>query len=290
MFRSINGLAEKWRGMLESPGPIVMPGCYDVLSATILQSAGFQTVFVSGYGVAASLLGNPDIGLTTLSETTLLTKNIANALNIPIVVDADNGYGNEDNVVRTISELESAGAAAIVMEDQVLPKRCGHAEGKVILPRHLYMRKLECALRARRTPMCLVARTDATDISEGISRARDFHAAGADATIVDGLTSMDNLKRVADEVPGHKQINLIYGGKTPLLPVDELHKLGFKIVLYSTPALYVVQRAMQHWMRVLHEARDLNSISDVSVTFKEFQSFIEASYGARSGIGSKLVG
>jgi len=165
-MRSINGMAERFRQMLASPAGIELPGCYDVLSAAILERAGFEAVFLSGYGVAASLFGNPDIGLTTLVETSLMTKNVSSALHVPLVVDADNGYGNEDNVVRTVSELEHSGAAAMILEDQVFPKRCGHAVGKKVIPLDQYMRKLDCALKARQTGMVIVARTDAGTIDE----------------------------------------------------------------------------------------------------------------------------
>jgi len=282
-MQSINSMAERMRALLDEPRGIELPGCYDVLSAMILEKAGFETIFMSGYGIAASLLGNPDIGLTSLVETALVTKNISNAVHVPLVVDADNGYGDEDNVVRTVQELEHAGAAAMILEDQVFPKRCGHVASKTILPLDKYMRKLECALRARQTPMCIVARTDAMSLDEGISRAKTFHAAGADVTLVDGLPSVDALKRVGDEVPGHKIINLIHGGKTPLLPSQRLHDLGFKVVLYSTPALYTAARTMLRTMTLLHDTRELDSISDDSVLFREFQRFIEDGYFRRRG-------
>ena len=236
---------------------------------------------MSGYGVAASFLGNPDIGLTSLVETALLTRNISHAIDLPLVVDADNGYGNEDNVVRTVRELEFAGAAGLVMEDQVLPKRCGHTEGKKVLPMPLYMRKLEHALRCRETPMVIVARTDASPLDEAISRAKAFHAAGADLTLIDGVQSLDHAKRIAEEVPGDKQINLIFGGKTPILSAPELHGLGFKVVLYSTPTLFLLQRALLDWLPRLHQTHDLRSIAGASVGFGDFQGFIERVYRSR---------
>ena len=281
MVASINGMAERFRGLLKGPEPIELPGCYDVLSAMIMQRSGFPAVFLSGYGVAASLLGNPDIGLTGLLETALVAKNVIGAISVPLVVDADNGYGNEDNVSRTVYEFEYAGVAAMAMEDQVLPKKCGHSEGKQVLPLPLYMRKLECALKARQTPMVIIARTDSPTLDDGIMRAKQFVSAGADAVIIDGLKSLEDVHRVAAEVPGPKQINLIYGGKTPLLSVDELAKLGFKIVLYSTPGLYAITRTLETWMKVLKEKRDLKAISDVSVTFGDFQKLIEGAYGQR---------
>jgi len=282
-MRSINGMAERFRELLDGPEGIELPGCYDVLSGMVLERAGFKAVFMSGYGVAASFLGNPDIGLTSLVETALVTKNVSSALHVPLVVDADNGYGNEDNVVRTVNELEHAGAAAMILEDQVFPKRCGHAGGKQIIALDQYMRKLECALAARRTPMCVVARTDAATIEEGILRAKRFHEAGADVLLIDGLPSVDALERVGAEVPGHKVVNLIYGGKTPLLSSRRLHALGFKIVLYSTPALYTAAYAMLGAMKLLRETCELESISPQSVSFRDFQQLIEAHYFARRG-------
>jgi len=280
-MQSINGMAEQFRKLLDATSGIELPGCYDALSALILERAGFPAVFLSGYGVAASFLGGPDIGLTSLVETALVTKNVTATIGVPLVVDADNGYGDEDNVARTVDELERAGAAAMILEDQVIPKRCGHAGGKKIIPLAKYMQKLDAALRARRTPMSIVARTDALAIDEGIARARQFHAAGADVVLIDGLASRESLERVGAEVPGHKVINLIHGGKTPLLSSPQLHSLGFKIVLYSTPALYVACRAMMQAMRALREARDLRSVSDQSVAFVDFQQLIERAYFER---------
>ncbi len=282
---STNPMADKLRHLLASPRGIELPGCYDVLSAMILERAGFPAVFMSGYGAAASFLGNPDIGLTSLVETALITKNVAGAIHVPLVVDADNGYGDEDNVVRTVYELKRAGAAAMILEDQVFPKRCGHAAGKAIIPLDKYMRKLECALEARQTSMVIVARTDATNMDEGIARAKAFAAAGADVTLVDGLPSAEALARVGSEVPGHKVINLIEGGKTPLLPSDELHRLGFKIVLYSTPALYTAARTMLDLMTRLAKTRELRSISEESMAFRDFQALMESHYFGRRGSG-----
>jgi 2-methylisocitrate lyase-like PEP mutase family enzyme len=275
---SSNGMAERLRRMLEEPGPIALPGCYDVLSAMLLEHAKFPAVFLSGYGVAASLLGNPDIGLTTLLETSLMTRAVASRIGIPVVVDADNGYGNEDNTVRVVNELEHGGAAAMILEDQVMPKRCGHTGNKEIVPLPVYMRKLEAALKARTTPLVVVARTDALCLDEGIARANTFLKAGADVALIDGLKSLDALKRVGQEVNGPKQVNLIYGGATPPLSVEELAALGFKVILYSTPALFLAARALMEHLPRLREARDLKSISSASCTFTEFQGFVQARY------------
>jgi 2-methylisocitrate lyase-like PEP mutase family enzyme len=281
MANSINGMAEQFRARLARPETVALPGCYDVLSALISEDAGFEAIFLSGYGVAASFLGNPDIGLTTLSETAQLARNVVDAVNVPVVVDVDDGYGNEENVSRTIYEVESAGVAAIQMEDQISPKRCGHAEGKKVLPMELYLSKLGAALKARQTPLSIIARTDSTDLDDAVQRARKYVEAGADAVIIDGLRSMDAIRRVGQDVPGNKQLNLIFGGKTPVLTVDQAQEAGFKILLYSTPALYLTAHALRQWMPALRQARDLKAIADVSLGFDEFQRFIEKSYRER---------
>ena len=281
MAHSINGMAEQFRARLDQRETIPLPGCYDVLSALISEDAGFEAVFLSGYGVAASFLGNPDIGLTTLSETAQLARNVVDAVNVPVVVDVDDGYGNEENVSRTIYEVEAAGVAAIQMEDQISPKRCGHAEGKRVLPMEQYLSKLAAALKARQTPLCIIARTDSTDLDDAIKRARKYLEAGADAVIIDGLRSMDVVRRVGREVPGNKQLNLIFGGKTPILTVDEAQEAGFKILLYSTPALYVTAHALRRYLPALRESRDLKTIAEVCVAFDDFQKFIEKSYRER---------
>lgn len=284
---SINGGAEQFRALLARSGPIALPGCYDVLSAMLLEQAGFEAVFASGYGIAASMLGSPDIGLTNLVETAVMARNISTRVGVPVVVDADNGYGVEDNVARTVQELEHAGAAAITLEDQVIPKRCGHSASKEVVPLAVYMRKLETALKTRRTPMVIIARTDETNLDAAIKRGQAFHAAGADAVLVDGLQSMDALKRVAAEVPGPKQVNLIHGGKTPLMSVDELYSLGYKIVLYSTPALFLVTRALQESLPRLRQTGHLGSLSEASCSFHDLQSFLQTRYESMSSLSPK---
>lgn len=278
MIASLNGHSEKLRQLLKTSDIIEVPGCYDVCSAMILSQIGFSAVFLSGYSVAASLLGKPDIGLTNLVETSTVAKHIVHAIDVPLIVDADDGYGNENIVARTVYEMESSGAAAMVMEDQISPKQCGHSDNKKILPLAEYMKKLECALNARQTPLVMIARTDETDLHLAIARAKTFYEAGADVTIIDGIQSLDALKRIGEEVPGPKQVNLILGGKTPILPLAELQQYGFKIALYSTPTLYVAFKALHDSMKRLHQTHDLNSIADSSIDYKTFQAFIEPQY------------
>jgi len=270
-----------FRAMLAGPDLIVLAGCYDVWSAILLERSGFPAVFVSGYGVAASLVGSPDIGLTTLTETLSVARRVVASVAVPVVLDIDNGYGDEDGVVRAVREAEAAGVAAVQLEDQLLPKRCGHANDKQVCSFDAALRKLEFALDAREGDLCVIARTDANDLDDAIKRAQAFHAAGADATIVDGLRSEPDLQRVAREVPGPKQLNLILGGKTPILSNAEAERAGFKIVLYSTPALYVATKAMLAALGRLRESADLNAIADESVDFGLFQDLIEAQHEVR---------
>jgi 2-methylisocitrate lyase-like PEP mutase family enzyme len=267
--------------MLSGPGLIAMPGCYDVWSAILLERAGFPAIFVSGYGVAASLVGSPDIGLTTLTETLAVARRVVASVRVPVVLDIDNGYGDEDGVIRTVREAEATGVAAVQLEDQVLPKRCGHANGKQVSSFDVALRKLEAALDAREGDLCVIARTDATNLDEAIRRAQAFRAAGAEATIVDGLRSEPDLLRVAREVEGPKQLNLILGGKTPILSNAQAELAGFKIVLYSTPALYVATKAMLGAFERLQQSGDLNAIVGESVDFSAFQTLIETKHDSQ---------
>jgi 2-methylisocitrate lyase-like PEP mutase family enzyme len=259
---------------LDGPDLIVAPGCYDVLSALILERAGFPAVFISGYGVAASLLGSPDIGLTSLTETLDVARRVTAQVRVPVILDLDNGYGDVDSTLRAVRGAEGAGVAAIQLEDQVLPKRCGHAAGKRVCDIDTYLRKLEAVLESREH-VCVIARTDSPDLDDAIYRAQRYHAAGADATIVDGLSSESDAARVAAEVPGHKQLNLILGGKTPLLTQSRAKELGFKVLLYSTPVLYVAVHAMVQSASRLYDTGDLGSLEAESVTFSEFQTLLE---------------
>jgi 2-methylisocitrate lyase-like PEP mutase family enzyme len=278
MHSSINGKSDELRRLLNLPGIIEAPGCYDVLSALILNHLGFNSIFLSGYGIAASLLGKPDIGITNLVETVAVAKNVVNAIDVPLIVDGDDGYGNENNVKRLVHEIEYIGAAALVLEDQISPKKCGHCHDKKILPLPDYMKKLDCALDSRQTNLVIIARTDEPDLNKAITRAKTFHHAGADVIIIDGLNSLEAIKRVGQEVPGPKQINLIYGGKTPILNLSELEKHGFKIALYSTPTLYVAFNSLLENMALLQKTHDLNSISEQSCNFSSFQEFIKQNY------------
>lgn len=278
----IQTLRSQFHTALEAPGYLELLGCHDALSAIIAADIGFKNIFLSGYGVASAQYGYPDIELTTQTETVKAAKQVCSAINAPVIVDADTGYGGVDSAVRTLAELEAAGAVGMVLEDQMTPKTCGHSKSKRVLPLLEYMQKLEAVLRARQPGTVIVARTDSLDLSDAIARAKAFHAAGADILLIDGLPSIDAMKRIADEVPGNKQVNLIQGGKSPILSAEELHhRYGFKIVQYSTPTLYVAANAMASALKVLRQTHDLRAIAEESVEFSYFQEFIMGHYQRR---------
>lgn len=233
-------IRQDFRNMLAAPGAITAPGVYDCLSARIAARAGAQAVIVTGAGVAASVLGTPDVGLLTMTEVLNQTRNIVQSVPIPVVADCDTGYGNPINVQRTVREFESAGVAALFIEDQVAPKRCGHFAGKQIIEAEEMAQKIRAAVDARTDPdLLLIARTDARAVvgpDEAIRRARQYVKAGAEMLFVESPYTREELARFGEElqplgVP--LMINLVEGGKTPLVPVSELGDMGFSFISFS---------------------------------------------------------
>ncbi len=239
--------AQRLRQMLNSPGMVVAPFVFDAFQARIAQAAGFEAVYMTGFGTAAAR-GFPDVGLLTMAEMVENVRYIANAVNIPLVCDADTGYGNPVNVYRTVREYEVAGAAALHIEDQVWPKRCGFLAGKQVIPMEEMVPKVQAACDARRdTNFVIIARTDALAVNgweDVITRARAYRAAGADLIFVDGIRTLDDMKQYAQELG---DLPLLYNGQ--LLPVQEIQKFGcFKLTIYTATlmAFYLRMRdAMQ---------------------------------------------
>ena len=230
----------QFRDLLTQPGAITAPGVYDCLTARVAERAGAPAVIVTGAGVAASLLGTPDVGLLTMSEVLAQTRNIVRSVSVPVVADCDTGYGNPINVQRTIREFENAGVAALFMEDQVAPKRCGHFEGKQIISAEEMVQKIRAAVDARVDPeLLLIARTDARAVAgpdEVIRRAHEYVKAGAEMLFVEAPHNREELVRIGDELQGLDvplMINLVEGGKTPLVPVRELGDMGFSFISFS---------------------------------------------------------
>lgn len=229
--------AQRFRALMARPGPILAPGVYDCLSARVVQSAGFEAGFISGAAVTASVLGYPDVGLQTLPEILNQCRNMARAVDIPLIADVDTGFGNALNAMRTVREFERAGLAGIFIEDQTFPKRCGHFEGKKVVPVEDMVLKIRVAVESRQSDdFFIIARTDSRaehGLDHAIARARAYGEAGADMVFVEAMLSEAEMARVAAEVPFPLQANLSEGGKTPVLTAGALQDLGFKFITYS---------------------------------------------------------
>ena len=270
-----------FRKMLNEPGVIVMPGAYDALSAKIIEIVGFKAIIHTGYGTAASLLGMPDIGLVSFGEMVSRVASIARAVKIPVIGDADTGYGNPINAYRTVKEYIWAGAAGLFIEDQVWPKRCGHMFGKLIVDREEMVGKVAAASDARKEedPDFVVgARTDAiavAGIDEAIERAEEYRKAGADFIFIEAFENIDQMKRAVKEVKAPLMLNLIEGGRTPLVSVKEAEELGFKIVIFPLTALYSAAKAMIDTLTILKEKGTALEYLDKLVTFPEFAKIVE---------------
>ena len=251
--------AKKLRELLTSDGIITAPGAYDAWSARLIEHAEFSAVYMTGYGVSASVLGRPDIGLMSFHEMVESVHNIAEATNVPVIADADNGYGGSLNVVRTVRAYEQAGACGIQLEDQVMPKRCGHMEGKQLIPCEEMVAKVRAAVYARRDPdTVIIARTDARAVNgldDAIARGHAFEEAGADVIFIEAPQSIDEMKRIVAEFPNRPlPANMVEHGKTPNLSQKELAALGFKIAIYPVMPIYVVTRALSAALAKLKEA------------------------------------
>src|SRR6476660_8824689 len=222
--------------ILRERGSIVFPGVYDTLSAKIVERVGFPMSFVSGYSVAATSIGEPDLGLLTQTEIVERARRICGSVSIPIIVDADTGYGNPLNVIRTVKELIGAGAAGCFLEDQVWPKKCGHMRGKKVIEREEYVDKIRAAVEARGgRDFFIVARTDAlaaVSLDEAIARVTAAREAGADASFVEAPESLAQMAEIGRRAPRPIVANMIEKGKTPVLSRAELSKMGFDLILY----------------------------------------------------------
>jgi 2,3-dimethylmalate lyase len=231
------------RDLLAGPRPIVAPGAYDALSARLVEQAGFDVVYMTGFGSTASLIGRPDVGLLTGTEMIDNARRIVAAVDVPVIADADTGYGNAVNVVRTVQGYEQAGVAGIHLEDQVMPKRCGHMSGKAVIGVDEMVGKIRAAVAGRRDPdLLLIARTDAAAVdglAAAITRGRAYADAGADLLFVEAPTSEDDIATVAAELHGVAPLvfNWAEGGRTPPLSLDRIAELGFSLVLFPIGTL-----------------------------------------------------
>ena len=224
------------RQLLAAPGIVVAPGAYDGFSARLVEAAGYQACYMTGAGTAASHLGQPDLGLATLTEMADHARHLAAAISLPLIADADTGYGNALNVVRTVREYERAGVAGLHLEDQVAPKKCGHIAGKQVIPAKEFAEKVRAASEHRTDDdFVIIARTDAravTGLDDAIERGNRYAEAGADLIFVEAPQSLEEIERVTREVKAPLLANMVAGGRTPAVTVKELERLGFKLVIF----------------------------------------------------------
>ena len=257
---------------------LVVPAAFDMVSAKVIERAGFEAVYLSGFGQSASHLGLPDAGLMTLSEIAERVQNMAGAINVPLLADGDTGYGGVINVRRTVQAFEWAGASAIQLEDQEIPKKCGHTEGKRLIDTREMALKIEAAVDSRRSDdFLIIARTDARSVlglNEAIRRGKMYEKAGADVIFIESPQTEDELKIVANSFDRPAMANMIEGGQTPLLTAADLNEMGFKLVAFAVSCLLTATKAMQRAMKVLREEGTTQAIVGEMTNFGEFNDLI----------------
>jgi 2-methylisocitrate lyase-like PEP mutase family enzyme len=270
--------SRRLRELIAAPATLVVPGAHDALSATLVEREGFDAVFVGDYNASAVLLGQPDYGLVTVAEMVDVARRITRVSSLPLIADAGAGFGNVLNVVRTVEEYQELGAAGMTIEDQVFPKRCGHMEGKQVIPAAEMEAKIRAAVHTRAdADFVIIARTDtiATDgLEEAIERGRRYADAGADVFWPDAVPSVDALERLVAEVPLPLQLGIVEGGKTPHLNVKTLTELGVAIALCGVTTLYAMAGGIQAVLRALRDDGDTKSVLDRLLTFPEFNALV----------------
>ncbi len=260
---------------------LVSPGAFNSISAKIVEQSGFDSVYMTGYGAAANLLGSPDIGLLSASEMIKHLSYMSESVDIPIIADADTGYGNVLNMYRTVREYEKAGAAAIQIEDQCWPKRCGHMDGKQVISAEEMAAKIRAAVDARQDEdTVIIARTDALapiGFDEAIRRGNLYKEAGADVIFVEAPPDIDKLKQIPKLVKAPILANMIEGGKTPVLSAEELQNLGFAIAIYPLSTLYVMTKAVKDLLYELKNTGTTQGKIGNMIDFPEFNEIVQLS-------------
>jgi methylisocitrate lyase len=271
-------LRRRLRELLERPGSIRSLGAHDVLTAMLLADAGFEAVFLGGFGVSASLLGLPDLDFLGLDEMACAVRRVASRIAVPLIADGDTGHGDVHNVVRTVEEIERAGAAGLILEDQVSPKRCGHFEGKRVIPAEEMALKVKAALGARSDPnFVLIARTDAREpegLAAAIDRASRYAAAGADVVFIEAPRSLAEIEEIARRVTHPKLANMLSFGKTPILGAGELEAMGYKIVVSPIDTLLVTVKAVRELAGAFLRDGHTRSLEGKMATFDEVKRLL----------------
>lgn len=270
--------SKELRKLLKGKKLLVAPGAFDGLSARLVERAGFPLIYVTGGGIARSM-GYPDMGLLTMSEVLARVKNIVDVTTVPVIADADTGYGNAINVTRTVREFESVGAAGIHLEDQVTPKKCGHYEGKLLVTEEEMVKKIEAAIESRAdSNFVIIARTDARAV-EGLERAiqrgKHYLEAGADMLFVEAPHSIEEIRAIAESLSAPLLINMFKGGKTPLVPMDQLQQWGYRVAIVPSPLQLAAVHAMQKLLAGLKAHGSLEPFSEEMITFRERDEIVE---------------
>jgi 2,3-dimethylmalate lyase len=270
--------AEMIRRFLKEKGQLIMPGVYDALSAKIASKTGFEVIFITGYSLAATMLGEPDFGILTQTEMLSAARRICSVTDVPVIVDADTGYGNAINVIRTVDELIRIGAGGMFLEDQVWPKRCGHMKGKQVIPLEEQLKKLCAATDTRKNrDFFIVARTDARQalgLNEAITRGIAFKQAGADAVFIEAPESKEEMREISRNVPGPLVANMLERGVTPLMRPQELRDLGFDLVVWPLAPLYSVAKSLTEVYGTLRREGTTTDILDRLMPFDEFNRIV----------------
>jgi 2-methylisocitrate lyase-like PEP mutase family enzyme len=276
---SIPSKAQQVRDLLRQDRPLVLGGVYDGLTARIAERTGFDVLFMGGFSVAATLLGEPDFGYLTQTEIAGVARRVCRLTTRPVLVDADTGYGNALNVIRTVELFQNAGAAGLFLEDQVWPKRCGHMRGKRVVERDEWLAKLRAVLDSRgERDLFLVARTDAraaVSLEEAIARGQAARDLGADAVFIEAPESVAELEQIARAIDGPKVANMVEHGKTPLLAPAELHQLGFDLIVTPLAALMASAKAIADTYALLRRDGTLRGALDRLMPFDEFNALVE---------------
>jgi carboxyvinyl-carboxyphosphonate phosphorylmutase len=273
------GAAARLRALLESGQTIVAPGAFDPLAARLVEEAGFPAVYMTGFGTSAALIGRPDVGLLTMTEMVGNAGRIAACVDIPVIADADTGYGNPLNVIRTVGAYEAAGVAGIHIEDQVAPKKCGHMDGKQVIGAQEMAEKVRAAVEARTQPeFVIIARTDARAVeglAAAIERGRLYRAAGADVLFIEAVVSEAEAEEVASAFPDVPLLfNWAEGGKTPPVGLDRLTELGYRIVIFPIGTLLAATAAIRRILREIAQTGTPAAVMDELPSFGEFLDFI----------------
>ena len=265
--------------LLQAKEILVAPGAYDVFSAKMIEKIGFKTVYMTGYGTSASILGKPDVGLLSMTEMAKRAGDIAKAVKVPVIADADTGYGNPLNVRRTVMEYERVGVAGIQLEDQVFPKKCGHMMGRKVIPKEEMVQKIKAASDIREDKdFVIIARTDARTnygLDEAISRGKAYQDAGADLIFIESPENIEEMQKINSEFSNIPTLaNMVEGGRSPNLSINELEKLGFSIVIFSTGPLYSATKGVKDYLSELKTKGTTTAKINDMISFKEFNDLI----------------